>query len=170
MDYGSIHEQFDYAITDFSQFDPGTPPTFNFSGHGLDREQALYVQDLMRLGRWTLSAGLRWDHYHLVVDRNALSPRLGIAWYWPRADLVLHASYDRVFPDTGGGKHFARQLDRGGRARSAGLAPSRGTLARKFLRGRIHQGLFGQAEARPELLRSQSLITTPMTMSCSIPE
>ena len=28
----------------------------------------------MRLGRWTLSAGLRWDHYHLVVDRNAKSP------------------------------------------------------------------------------------------------
>ena len=97
MDYGSIHEQFDYAITDFSQFDPGTPPTFNFLDHGLDREQALYVQDLMRLGRWTLSAGLRWDHYRLVVDRNALSPRLGIAWYWPRADLVLHASYDRIF-------------------------------------------------------------------------
>jgi outer membrane cobalamin receptor len=97
MDYGSIHEQFDYAITDFSQFDPGTPPTFNFFDHGLDREQALYVQDLMRLGRWTLSAGLRWDHYRLVADRNALSPRLGIAWYWPRADLVLHASYDRIF-------------------------------------------------------------------------
>jgi hypothetical protein len=97
MDYGSIHEQFNYAITDFSQFDPDTPPTFNFTGHGLDREQALYVQDLMRLGRFTLSAGLRWDHYHLVVDRNALSPRLGIAWYWPRADLVVHASYDRIF-------------------------------------------------------------------------
>jgi outer membrane cobalamin receptor len=97
MDYHSIHEQFNYAITDFSQFDPGTQPTFNFAGHGLDREQALYVQDLMRLGRWTLSAGLRWDHYRLVVDRNALSPRLGIAWYWPRADLVVHASYDRIF-------------------------------------------------------------------------
>ena len=97
MDYGSIHERFDYAITDFGQFDPGTPPNFNFFGHGLDREQALYVQDLMRLGRWTLSAGLRWDHYRLVVDRNALSPRLGIAWYWPGADLVLHASYDRIF-------------------------------------------------------------------------
>jgi hypothetical protein len=97
MDYGSIHERFEYAITDFSQFDPGTPPNFDFFGHGLDREQALYVQDLMRLGRWTLSAGLRWDHYRLVVDRNALSPRLGIAWYWPGADLVLHASYDRIF-------------------------------------------------------------------------
>jgi len=97
LDYASVHERFNYAITDFSQFDPGTPATFNFAGHGLDREQALYAQDLVRLGRWTLSAGLRWDHYRLVVDRNAFSPRLGIAWYWPRADLVFHASYDRIF-------------------------------------------------------------------------
>ena len=97
MAYGSIHEQFNYAITDFSQFDPDTPPTFKFSGPGLDREQSVYVQDLIRLGRWTLSAGLRWDHYSLVVDQNGLSPRLGIAWFWRKADLVIHASYDRVF-------------------------------------------------------------------------
>jgi outer membrane receptor for Fe3+-dicitrate len=97
LDYGSIRERFNYAITDFSQFDPDTPATFNFYGYGLDREQALYVQDLVRLGRWTLSAGLRWDHYRLVVDHRAFSPRLGIAWYWPRADLVFHASYDRIF-------------------------------------------------------------------------
>jgi len=96
LDYASIHERFNYAITDFSQFDPETPPAFNFFGRGLDREQAVYVQDLMRLGRWTLSAGLRWDHYSLVIDRDAFSPRLGVAWYWPRADLVFHGSYDRV--------------------------------------------------------------------------
>ena len=97
LDHTSIHERFRYAITDFSQFDPDTLPTFDFFGRGLDREQAFYVQDLIRLGRWTLSAGLRWDHYRLVVDHNAFSPRLGIAWYWPRADLVFHGSYDRVF-------------------------------------------------------------------------
>jgi hypothetical protein len=97
MDYASIREGFNYVITDFSQFDPDTPATFNFAGHGLDREQSLYFQDLIRLGRLTLSAGLRWDHYRLVVDRNAFSPRLGVAWYWPRADMVFHGSYDRVF-------------------------------------------------------------------------
>lgn len=97
LDYGSIREQFNYQITDASQFDDGTPLAFNFSGRGLDREQALYAQDLIRLGRWTLSAGLRWDHYHLIVEKSALSPRLGIAWYWPRAGVVFHASYDRIF-------------------------------------------------------------------------
>lgn len=97
LDYGSIRERFNYQITDPSQFDDGTPQTFNFSGRGLDREQALYAQDLIRLGRWTLSAGLRWDHYQLVVEKSAFSPRLGIAWYWPREDMVFHASYDRIF-------------------------------------------------------------------------
>jgi outer membrane receptor for Fe3+-dicitrate len=33
----------------------------------------------------------------LLTDDSALSPRLGAAWYWPRAGLILRASYDRVF-------------------------------------------------------------------------
>jgi outer membrane receptor for Fe3+-dicitrate len=55
------------------------------------------VQDLIRLGNWTVSAGLRWDHYQLLVNQNAVSPRLGLSRYFRSADLVLHASYDRVF-------------------------------------------------------------------------
>jgi outer membrane cobalamin receptor len=96
-DFASLREVFNYVITDFSQFDPGTPSPFNFSGRAQDREQAVFAQDLIRLGRWTLSIGLRWDHYQLLVERNAVSPRLGVAWYWPRAEMVFHASYDRVF-------------------------------------------------------------------------
>ncbi len=97
FDYGSIHEQFASVITDPTQFDPGTPTIFSFLGAGQDREQSLFAQDLVRLGRWTLSAGLRWDHYQLIVERNDVSPRLGIAWYTPSLDLVLHISYDRIF-------------------------------------------------------------------------
>jgi outer membrane cobalamin receptor len=96
-DFASLREEFNYVITDFSQFDPGTPSPFNFFSRAQDREQAVFAQDLIRLGRWTLSTGLRWDHYQLLVERNAVSPRLGVAWYWPRADMVFHASYDRVF-------------------------------------------------------------------------
>jgi outer membrane receptor protein involved in Fe transport len=33
----------------------------------------------------------------LLVDDQALSPRLAAAWAWPAADLVVRASYDRVF-------------------------------------------------------------------------
>jgi TonB dependent receptor/Carboxypeptidase regulatory-like domain/TonB-dependent Receptor Plug Domain len=96
-DFTHIHEQFRDVVTDFTQFEPGTPPSFNFSGRGRDLEQSGFLQDFIRLGKWTVSAGLRWDHYQLVVNQNAVSPRLGIARYVPSADLVLHASYDRVF-------------------------------------------------------------------------
>jgi len=44
-----------------------------------------------------MSAGLRWDHYRLLVDENAWSPRLGVSYYWPGAGLLLRASYDRAF-------------------------------------------------------------------------
>ena len=96
-DFGSVQEAFSYRITNRSVFDPDTPRRFSFADRRQDREQALFVQDLVRLGNWTFSAGLRWDHYRLVVDESAVSPRLGAAWYWPRAELVLRASYDRVF-------------------------------------------------------------------------
>ncbi|MGA2101711.1 MAG: TonB-dependent receptor [Candidatus Sulfotelmatobacter sp.] len=92
-----LHENFSDIITDPTQFDPGTPPTFAFAGNRPDIEQSAYVQDLIRLGNWTVSAGLRWDHYQLLVNQNAVSPRLSVARYFPSAGLVIHASYDRVF-------------------------------------------------------------------------
>ena len=51
----------------------------------------------MRIGPWTLNAGLRWDRYRLAVSDSALSPRFAAAWSWPAADLVVRASYDRAF-------------------------------------------------------------------------
>ncbi|HEU0368337.1 MAG TPA: TonB-dependent receptor, partial [Candidatus Acidoferrum sp.] len=96
-DFTSIRENFRDVITDAAQFAPGTQASFRFAGTGRDLEQSGFVQDFIRLGKWTASAGLRWDHYQLLVNQNAVSPRLGIARYVPALDLVLHASYDRVF-------------------------------------------------------------------------
>jgi hypothetical protein len=96
-DIGSIHESFGYQITDPGQFDRDTPQVFDFTDRRHDREQALFVQDRVRFGDWTVSAGVRWDRYHLVLQESAISPRLGVAWSWPAADLVLRASYDRAF-------------------------------------------------------------------------
>jgi outer membrane receptor for Fe3+-dicitrate len=92
-----LHENFNYNITDPSQFDPGSPLTFSFTGQRPDLEQAVYVQDLIRLGNWTVNAGLRWDHYQLVLNRQALQPRLAISRYFPSAKVIVHFSYDRVF-------------------------------------------------------------------------
>jgi len=103
-----LNESFIDTITDPSRFDPGTPLTFSFPGNLPSEgsrpalEQSAYVQDLIRAGNWTISAGLRWDHYQLLVNQHAFSPRLSVARYFSSAGLVLHASYDRVFqtPDS----------------------------------------------------------------------
>ena len=92
-----LHENFNYNITDPSQYDVDTPLTFSFTGQRPDLEQSVYVQDLMRFGNWTLNAGLRWDHYQLLVNRQALQPRLAISRYFPSASIIVHFSYDRVF-------------------------------------------------------------------------
>jgi hypothetical protein len=51
----------------------------------------------LRLGNWSISAGLRWDHYQLLLNQNAFSPRISISRYVPSLDLVFHGSFDRVF-------------------------------------------------------------------------
>jgi hypothetical protein len=96
-DFTPLREAFRDEITDFTQFDAGTPGSFTFSGRGRDYEQAAFVQDNLRLGRWSLNAGVRWDHYQLLVNQNAVSPRLGVGRYWKAANMVLHFSYDRIF-------------------------------------------------------------------------
>ncbi len=94
-----LHENFSYIITDDdpSLFDPSTPVPFSFVGTHPDLEQSAFVQDLIHLGNWTISAGLRWDHYQLLVNQQAVEPRLSISRYLHSADLVFHFSYDRVF-------------------------------------------------------------------------
>src|SRR5450755_1387129 len=97
-----LHENFSDVITanptdPNNPFDPATPTTFSFTGTRPDLEQSAFVEDLIHLGKWTMNAGLRWDHYQLLVSQNAVSPRFSVASYFPSAGLIVHASYDRVF-------------------------------------------------------------------------
>jgi outer membrane receptor protein involved in Fe transport len=94
--YGHVREQFGYRITDPSAFDDDVAPHFAFADRATDREHALFIQDQISAGHWTIKAGLRWDAYHLVVDESAFSPRLAIAWS-PGPGFVLRASYDRAY-------------------------------------------------------------------------
>jgi hypothetical protein len=97
FDYASIQEALSYRITDPALFDPSTPLSFNFYGHAPDREQSAFAQDEIHWKHLTLSAGLRFDHYSLLVNQRAASPRIGVAYFWPWANIVFRASYDRVF-------------------------------------------------------------------------
>ena len=77
-------------------FDTGAT-SFAFTGKRPDLEQAAYVQDLVRLGNWTVNAGLRWDHYQLLVNQNAVEPRIAASRYFPKLGLNVHGSFDRIF-------------------------------------------------------------------------
>jgi outer membrane cobalamin receptor len=96
--FSPVHEAFQYTITDPTQFDPGTQLNFSFPyQRKWDVEPSIYVQDQIRLGRWNVSAGLRFDYYGLVVHESAWSPRIGVSRFVPAINLLIHASYDRVF-------------------------------------------------------------------------
>ena len=103
-----LHENTSYVIPDCANpNDPQCPInlgildsgaiTFAFLGSRPDLEQAAYVEDAIRLGNWSIDAGLRWDHYQLLVNQNAVSPRLAVSRYFPSVGVNIHASYDRIF-------------------------------------------------------------------------
>jgi TonB-dependent Receptor Plug Domain len=96
-DTAFLHENFNYLITDPTQFDEDAPPSLSLTAQRTDFEQSAFVEDLIRLGKWTVSAGLRWDHYQLLLNQNAFSPRISIGRYVPSLNMVMHFSYDRVF-------------------------------------------------------------------------
>jgi outer membrane cobalamin receptor len=95
--FSPVHEMLTYRITDPTQFDPATRQEFQFSDRRWDIEPSAYAQDQIHLGNWNVSAGLRFDHYGFVVKESAWSPRVGVSRYVPSLNLLVHASYDRVF-------------------------------------------------------------------------
>jgi hypothetical protein len=92
-----LNENFRYHITDPSQFDDNTPINFSFLANRPDLEQSAFVQDQIHLNNWNVNLGLRWDHYQLLLNRQAVDPRVAISRYFPSAGLLVHFSYDRVF-------------------------------------------------------------------------
>jgi len=95
--FSPVHEALQYTITDPTQFDPGTLQQLQFADRHWDIEPAVYAQDQWHRGDWNVSAGLRLDHYAFVVHQSAVSPRIGVARYISSLNLLIHASYDRVF-------------------------------------------------------------------------
>jgi hypothetical protein len=95
--FSPVREALQYNITDPTQFAPDTQQQLQFADRRWDVEPSAYVQDQWHRGNWNVSAGLRFDHYGFVVHESAVSPRFGISRYVPSLNLLLHASYDRVF-------------------------------------------------------------------------
>jgi outer membrane receptor protein involved in Fe transport len=95
---------FDDLVDDNGNAVPNPVNNFNashpfvFDGNRTGRTLSAYIQDRFTVFKnFTLDAGVRYDNYHLLIHEQALSPRIGVAYYIARTNTTLHASYNRLF-------------------------------------------------------------------------
>ncbi len=69
---------------------------FTFRGHTDVKQLALYIQDQITKGNWSLNLGLRGDFYNGLATHKEAEPRVGIAYNIKRTNTVLRVSYARV--------------------------------------------------------------------------
>src|SRR5262249_29871253 len=133
--FATLEERFSSTITAYSVdgvsvFDPALPSTFSFAGRRPLREQALWIQDQLRVGPATIADGVTYDHCAPVANEGALSPRVSASWYFAAARLIVHGSYDRSFETPPVENVLLASSDLvaslGGQGRSLSLRPSRG--------------------------------------------
>lgn len=70
---------------------------FHFRGYTDIKQEALFGQDSIRFGDFTLNAGLRFDNYNGLTRSNALQPRIGGAYASSPLHTVFHLAYSRIF-------------------------------------------------------------------------
>jgi outer membrane receptor protein involved in Fe transport len=77
-------------------FNAANPFVFNHSKTG--RTLSAYVQDRFTVFKnLTLDLGVRYDNYRFLISEQAVSPRLGFAYYIPKTKTTFRASYNRLF-------------------------------------------------------------------------
>lgn len=78
------------------EFGPDDP--FEFDEDVVRHQGSFYFQDTVSPGdRMTVNAGLRFDWTTLLVRESALSPRLGVTYYFPALRTTFRGSYNRLF-------------------------------------------------------------------------
>jgi hypothetical protein len=60
------------------------------------KEIALYIQDAITAGNWTINLGLRGDLYRGIARDSQAQPRAGIAYNIKKTNTVLRLSYARI--------------------------------------------------------------------------
>lgn len=68
----------------------------DFHGHADIKELSAYVQDSIKLGNWTVNAGVRSDRYNGLTRARQIEPRFGASYHFPSTNTVLRASYARL--------------------------------------------------------------------------
>ncbi len=107
-----VSENFFFGITDPGFNDPASPDFnpnlapfdftrggdwFRFSDKGSGHLYTFFLQDRVRLGRFQLNLGGRYDNYRFVTVGAQLQPRVGLAYHLKETGTVLRASYNRNY-------------------------------------------------------------------------
>jgi len=91
-----IDDEGNVFLNPVNNFNAANPFVFNQSKTG--RTLSAYVQDRFTVFKnLTLDLGVRYDNYKLLISEQELSPRLGVAYYIPKTQTTLRASYNRLF-------------------------------------------------------------------------
>jgi Carboxypeptidase regulatory-like domain/TonB-dependent Receptor Plug Domain len=72
----------------------GSP--FNFNGHTDVKELALFIQDAITVGKWSVNLGMRGDLYNGLTIARQAEPRLGISYNVKKTNTILRVSYART--------------------------------------------------------------------------
>jgi hypothetical protein len=70
--------------------------SYAFNGHTDVKELALYAQDAVSLGNWSLNLGLRGDFYNGLSIAREAQPRVGISYNVKKTNSILRVSYART--------------------------------------------------------------------------
>jgi hypothetical protein len=70
---------------------------YSFRGSADIKQEALFAQDSIKLGNFTLAAGLRFDEYNGLVANHGVQPRTGLVYHSPLLSTNFHANYSRIF-------------------------------------------------------------------------
>ena len=110
--YFPVSENFFFGITDprfnppgSGDFNPNLVPfdltrgghRFRFSDKGAGHLQTVFLQDRIKLGRFRINLGGRYDRYRFLTVGSQLQPRLGVAYHLRETGTVLRASYNRNY-------------------------------------------------------------------------
>ena len=69
---------------------------YTFNGHTDVKELALYVQDNITKGNWSLNLGIRGDLYNGLSTARQAEPRVGVAYNVKKTNTILRVSYART--------------------------------------------------------------------------
>jgi TonB-dependent Receptor Plug Domain len=69
---------------------------YTFNGHTDVKELALYIQDAITVGHWSMNLGVRGDVYNGLTTASQAEPRIGISYKVKKTSTILRVSYART--------------------------------------------------------------------------